>query len=117
MPDAYIERAVKYAQINAAADGSQSIALDNVTTRQQILVLNYNLTATGTGNSRLRSFPSDTTLLTVVGGAGPAQFSGNDGNVGAFKLQPGEVLNIFNDAGVDITGHIAYRVVMASTLP
>lgn len=109
-------RAVTYAVIAATADGGNTIIADPDPGQDvRIWVWNMTLRVIGAGNSTLLTLDNNgaSAGLTLIGAASPGivyQFGANGMDLAALRMHLGEAFQAFNDAGVDVVGHMAYSV-------
>lgn len=101
---------VKYAVVDAAADGDNSIVA--AVSGKKIRVVGYGLTITG-GTAILRDAAADTARAKFISGATThlaVSYAGGPA-APAFETASGQGLEVNNGTGVDTFGHVAYQEV------
>jgi hypothetical protein len=112
MPDrTFHPKRVAHIRVNATADGDNPI-VPAPGAGKAIMVLSYQLDVVGAGAATIRSAGSNIHyVITGVAAPGVSRSHVADPDVGAFIVTADTALIVNNAAGVDTTGHIAYRTI------
>lgn len=110
MASPYANKEVKFARVNATADGANELIA--ATTGKSIVVLGYALNVNAAGVITLQDdagTPVVHASFELVDGGG-VSYAGSP-ECPAFKVAAGQALDVSNAAGVDTLGHITYVLV------
>lgn len=110
MAQRYDAYEIKYARVNATADGDNSIITG--VSEKSIVVLGYALNANAAGVVTLQDSAATPNVHAsfALAANGSVSYAGGT-NCPAFKIAVGNGLEVNNAAGVDTLGHVSYILV------